>query len=57
MQKWIEDIPKEMPAVQNRITVYGRHNVHKGQVSMCQTHEKQHRGNTAVKAPSECQRL
>ena len=35
MQEWIENIPKEIPAVQNRITVHGKDNGHKGEASMC----------------------
>ena len=30
MQKWIENIPKEMSAVQDRIAVYGQYLIHKG---------------------------
>ena len=41
MQEGIENIPKEVPAFQNRITVYGKYHVHKRQKGVCEAFEKQ----------------
>ena len=57
MQKWIENIPKEMSIVQNRITVYGKHHLYKGKKSVCETFEKQARGYSKFKAPYNPKRL
>ena len=40
VQKWLENISKEVSAVQNRTAVYGQHNFHKGEKSLCETTEK-----------------
>ena len=40
MQKWTENIPKEVSAFQDRITVYGQYHIHKGWKGVCETFEK-----------------
>ena len=40
VQKWLENISKEVSTVQNRIAIYGQHNFHKGEKGLCKTTEE-----------------
>ena len=51
MQEQTENIPKEMSIVQNRIAIYGKHNVYKRKKSMCETIKEQVRGYSKFEAP------